>query len=418
MMDDLLSELKVSQGKPSRITVAGIGGGGGNAVNHMYYAGISGVNFVVCNTDRQALEKSPVKRKIVLGPGQGAGNDPKRGHDLALEGLDEIKNCLESLGTEMLFLTAGMGGGTGTGASPVIAQLAREMGILTVAIVTTPKSNEGPKRRRQAKEGIDNLMRYVDSILVIENDSICKIYGKDAFYEGFRRADEILTKAAKGIAELITIPGEHNVDFADVYNVLKDSGRAHFSVAMAEGENRISELVDRSLHSPLMEKTIAGARDAIINISASSFRGEKAVTQAEFDSIMEAVREAAGLDSNGEDVNIIWGTTEKPELGEALELVLVATRFDEEIDDGTTTKKHIEDMGASPVVLGGRTNKYQDLDSKLKVPAFQRRNYEMILESAVKGSETTRTKSSKTKLEVSSKPAAQSTSLFGDETDN
>ena len=312
MMDDLLSELRVSQGMPSRITVAGVGGGGGNAVNHMHAQGISGVNFVVCNTDRQAVEKSPVKRKIVLGPGLGAGNDPQRGHDLALEAMDEIKECLSSLGTEMLFLTAGMGGGTGTGASPVIAQIAREMGILTVAIVTTPKSNEGPRRRRQAEEGIEKLMRYVDSILVIENDSINKIYGKDSLYDGFRRADEILTKAAKGIAELITIPGEHNVDFADVYNVMRNSGRVHFSVAMASGVNRIHDVVDKSLHSPLMEKTIAGARDAIVNISASSFRGENALTQDEFDGILEAIREAAGLDSRGDDVNFIWGTTEKP----------------------------------------------------------------------------------------------------------
>ena len=412
MMDDLLSELQVSQGMPSRITVAGIGGGGGNAVNHMYEQGISGVNFVVCNTDRQAVERSPIRHKIVLGPGLGAGNDPQRGHDLAVEAMDEIKECFSSLGTEMLFLTAGMGGGTGTGASPVIAQIAREMGILTVAIVTTPKSNEGPRRRRQAEEGIEKLMRYVDSILVIENDSIAKIYGKDAIYDGFRRADEILTKAAKGIAELITIPGEHNVDFADVYNVMRNSGRAHFSVATASGVNRINDIIEGSLHSPLMEKTIAGARDAIVNISASSFRGENAITQSELDDILDAIGDAAGFDSRGEEVNIIWGTTEKPELGDTLELVLVATRFDAKIEAANNA-----DDGR-PVVLNqnGHHNRYSDIESKLNIPAYQRRNFRMITDTA-KGGETTRVKSS-LKLDVAPEPMPQNTSLFGDETDN
>lgn len=407
-----MSELQVSQGMPSRITVAGIGGGGGNAVNHMYEQGISGVNFVVCNTDRQAVERSPIRHKIVLGPGLGAGNDPQRGHDLAVEAMDEIKECFSSLGTEMLFLTAGMGGGTGTGASPVIAQIAREMGILTVAIVTTPKSNEGPRRRRQAEEGIEKLMRYVDSILVIENDSIAKIYGKDAIYDGFRRADEILTKAAKGIAELITIPGEHNVDFADVYNVMRNSGRAHFSVATASGVNRINDIIEGSLHSPLMEKTIAGARDAIVNISASSFRGENAITQSELDDILDAIGDAAGFDSRGEEVNIIWGTTEKPELGDTLELVLVATRFDAKIEAANNA-----DDGR-PVVLNqnGHHNRYSDIESKLNIPAYQRRNFRMITDTA-KGGETTRVKSS-LKLDVAPEPMPQNTSLFGDETDN
>lgn len=413
-MDDLLNELRETQGIPSIITVAGIGGGGGNAVNHMYEEGISGVNFVVCNTDKQALDKSPVKRKIILGAGLGAGNDPKRGCEAAMESIDEIKACFESLGTQMLFLTAGMGGGTGTGASPVIARVAREMGILTVAIVTTPKSLEGPKRRRQAEEGIEALSEYIDSMLVIENDSINKIYGKDSLYDGFRRADEILTKAAKGIAELITVPGEHNVDFADVKNILTDSGRAHFSVAVAEGVNRISDLVDKSLHSPLMEKSIAGARDAIVNISAASFRGENALTQEEFAGILESIRNAAGLDSKGDDLNIIWGTTEKPELGNALELVLVATNFDEKVGE------YRPENDNSPVILGGRTNKYQDIKTKLEIPAYQRHNFEMIMDTNAKVgiSETVRPKS-KTKLDVpSSKPSPQSTSLFGDDTEN
>ena len=414
-MENILDDLQIPQGIPSIITVAGVGGGGGNAVNHMYEEGISGVNFMVCNTDKQALDKSPIKHKIVLGEGLGAGNLPERGREAAMESVDEIKNCFETLGTKMLFLTAGMGGGTGTGASPVIARLAREMGILTVAIVTMPKTNEGPKRRRQAEDGIAKLSEHIDSILIIENDSINKIYGKDSLYDGFRRADEILAKAAKGIAELITVPGEHNVDFADVYNVLKGSGRAHFSVATAEGANRISELVERSLHSPLMEKTISGARDAIVNISAAKFRGENALTQEEFDSIIEAIRTAAGFDDNGEAVNIIWGTSEKPELVDSLELVLVATNFDDKVEGGSV---RIEENN-SPVILGGRANRYADIEAKMKIPAYQRYNFELITETTVKGSETVRTKNSSAKLDSQkSKPMPQSSSLFGDETDN
>lgn len=384
MVDELMKELQASQGMASIITVAGIGGGGGNAVNHMYEEGISGVNFLICNTDRQALDKSPVKRKIILGEGLGAGNDPKKGRDAAVMAEDEIKSCFESLKTQMLFLTAGMGGGTGTGASPVIAKIAREMGILTVAIVTTPKRNEGPKRRKQAEDGIQELSRYIDSILVIENDNINQIYGKDPLYDGFRRADEILTKAAKGIAELITIPGEHNVDFADVRNILQNSGRAHLSVSTAMGSNRINELVDKALHSPLMNKSIAGTRDAIVNISASSFRGDGAITQDEFDEILDAIREAAGTDSNGEDVNIIWGTTEKPELGDTLELVLVATNFDEKVEERTSDNRgRTTTPPNAPVMLGNRTNRYANIDSILNTPAYKRRNFQMI-ETAVK----------------------------------
>lgn len=410
-MDDLLNELRIARDvELPIITVAGVGGGGGNAVNHMYEEGISGVNFMICNTDKQALDKSPVQYKIILGDGSGAGNDPSVGREKTIEGLDAVKKCFENFGTQMLFLTAGMGGGTGTGASPVIARLAREMGILTVAIVTTPKTNEGPKRRMQAQKGIEELREYIDSILVIENDSINKIYGKDSLYDGFRRADEVLTKAAKGIAELITVPGEHNVDFADVKNVLSQSGRAHFSVATADGPNRIEELVERSLHSPLMDKSIAGARDAIVNISAASFRGENAITQDEFDSILESIRSAAGLDSKGNDVNIIWGTTEKPELGDALELVLVATRFDEAAGE----RKHIEEAGG-PIVLSMRSNRFADLETKMRIPAYQRRNFEMITDTPSRGgSESGRTKTHTT-LGVATKPVPQSSSLFDDE---
>lgn len=371
MEEDFVMDIDKSKGMASIITVAGVGGGGGNAVNHMYRQGIMGVNFLVCNTDQQALDKSPVLRKVVLGSGLGAGNDPKRGREAAIESLDKIRDCFEAMKTEMLFLTAGMGGGTGTGASPVIAKLAREMGILTVAIVTTPFTSEGHKRVKQASEGMEELAKYVDSMLVIENDSIERIYGDLPVYAAFRQADDILAKAAKGIAELITVGGTHNVDFADVKNVLKDSGRVHLSVARAEGENRIDDLVDRSLNSPLMDRPITGARDAVINISAASF--EEGVTLSETERIRAAIREAAGPNARGEDINIIWGTTVKPELGNALEMILVAANFDENID-------HLRDRAdRGPERIGGRTTRYSDISNICNIPAYQRRNFKMIV---------------------------------------
>lgn len=373
MVDDLFGEIDKTKGIPSIITVAGIGGGGGNAVNHMYRQGIMGVNFMVCNTDSQAVGKSPILRKIVMGPGLGAGNDPKRGREAAIESLDAIRECFDMLGTQMLFLTAGMGGGTGTGATPVIAKLAREMGILTVAIVTTPFTSEGSKRVKQAHEGMEELAKYVDSMLVIENDSIVKIYGDLPVYAAFRQADDILAKAAKGIAELITIGGTHNVDFADVRNVLRDSGRVHMSVASADGEDRIEELIDRSLNSPLMDRPITGARDAIINISAASF--DEGITLSETERIREAIRKAAGPNARGEDINIIWGTTVKEELGSALEMILVAANFDESL--GQNDAARTNDRG--PERIGGRTNRYADIESVYNIPAYQRRKFKMVV---------------------------------------
>lgn len=374
-MEDLLNELQTTKGIPSIITVAGIGGGGGNAVDYMHEQGITGVNFLMCNTDAQALNSSKIKRKIVMGDGLGAGNDPKVGRAKAIESLDAIRESLTALGTQMLFLTAGMGGGTGTGASPVIAKLAREMDILTVAIITTPFSTEGPKRSRQAIAGMDELAKYVDSMLVIENDTIAKIYGDLPTHSAFSKADEILTLAAKGIAELIMTPGKHNVDFADMKNVLRNSGRVHMSVARAEGANRIEDLIYRSLNSPLMERPITGARDAIINISYSS--SDKGPTLSETTHILKAISDAAGPGNRGDGINIIWGTTVKPELGNAMEMMLVATNFEE--------MHSRNDSGV--VVLGSRRNRYSDIEAIKRTPAFQRRNFRIVVESSYRGGE-------------------------------
>ena len=263
MSDDLMNEIAAAKDKSSIIMVVGVGGAGGNAVNHMWNLGIKDVGFMVCNTDAQALDNSPVEEKVQLGrEGLGAGNDPENGRKAAIESLDDIRRRLEAAGTRMLFVTAGMGGGTGTGASPVIAKLAHEMGILTVGIVTSPLAVEGKIRYEQAFRGIEELSRNVDSLLVINNENIVEMYGRLSLKQAFGKADDILASAAKGIAEIITVESDMvNVDFADVSKVMRDSGRAHMSVATAEGEHRAAEVARASLESPLLDHTlISGAK--------------------------------------------------------------------------------------------------------------------------------------------------------------
>ena len=272
MSDDLMNEIAAAKDKSSIIMVVGVGGAGGNAVNHMWNLGIKDVGFMVCNTDAQALDNSPVEEKVQLGrEGLGAGNDPENGRKAAIESLDDIRRRLEAAGTRMLFVTAGMGGGTGTGASPVIAKLAHEMGILTVGIVTSPLAVEGKIRYEQAFRGIEELSRNVDSLLVINNENIVEMYGRLSLKQAFGKADDILASAAKGIAEIITVESDMvNVDFADVSKVMRDSGRAHMSVATAEGEHRAAEVARTSLESPLLDHTlISGAKNILLNISTS-----------------------------------------------------------------------------------------------------------------------------------------------------
>ena len=272
MSDDLMNEIAAAKDKSSIIMVVGVGGAGGNAVNHMWNLGIKDVGFMVCNTDAQALDNSPVEEKVQLGrEGLGAGNDPENGRKAAIESLDDIRRRLEAAGTRMLFVTAGMGGGTGTGASPVIAKLAHEMGILTVGIVTSPLAVEGKIRYEQAFRGIEELSRNVDSLLVINNENIVEMYGRLSLKQAFGKADDILASAAKGIAEIITVESDMvNVDFADVSKVMRDSGRAHMSVATAEGEHRAAEVARASLESPLLDHTlISGAKNILLNISTS-----------------------------------------------------------------------------------------------------------------------------------------------------
>jgi len=308
--------------KSSIIKVIGVGGGGGNAVNHMYRSGITGVDFIICNTDAQALELSPIPNKVQLGAslteGMGAGSIPEVGKNSAIENIDDIKQML-GINTKMLFITAGMGGGTGTGASPIIAKAAREMDILTVGIITTPFSFEGKRRKMQADAGLEELKKYVDSFLVISNDRLRQIFGNLTMSSAFAQADDILTTAAKGIAEIITLPGYINVDFKDVRTVMKDSGVSIMGSSTAEGENRALKAVEGALSSPLLkDNEIEGARYILLNISS----GLKEVTMDEVSIITDYIQEEAGLAAD-----LIWGNCVDDNLGEQLSVTIIATGF-------------------------------------------------------------------------------------------
>ncbi len=326
----------IPQLERSIITVVGVGGAGGNAVNYMWDIGIRNVRFMVCNTDQQALDLSPVDNLIRLGDnGLGAGNDPAEGRRAAIESQHIIRDKLEALNTKMLFITAGMGGGTGTGAAPVVATLAKEMGILTVAIVTSPLLVEGKLRFEQAMKGISELKKSVDSLLIINNENIQKLYLKDpSAIEAFSKANEILSSVAKGIAEIITVKTSYvNVDFADISKVMLSSGRAHMSVESATGTDRAKIAAQQSLTSPLLDNDdIIGAKNILLSIATSE---EKSLKYTEMMSILNYIHDKARVIDESGDVktaNIIWGISVKPELDDKLEIVLVATGFDQEED--------------------------------------------------------------------------------------
>jgi cell division protein FtsZ len=306
----------------SIIKVIGVGGGGSNAVNHMFRQGIKGVDFVVCNTDQQALDISPVPLKIALGSGltegRGAGSLPEVGRKASLESIEEIKKILGN-NTKMVFITAGLGGGTGTGGAPVIAQVAKEMGILTVAIVTVPFAFEGKKRKLQAEEGLKELREHVDTILIINNDKLREMYGNLKLGEAFAHADNILNIAAKSIAEIITVTLHVNLDFADIQTVMKDSGVAIMGSASCEGENRALRAVEMALASPLLnDNNIRGARYVLLNITC----GSDDITMDELGEITDYLQEAAG-----QTADIIKGYGIDETLGSKVNVTLVATGF-------------------------------------------------------------------------------------------
>ncbi len=307
------------------IKVIGVGGGGSNAINHMFSQGIKGVDFVVCNTDAQALQNSPVPTKIQLGlnltEGLGAGANPEVGQQSALESIEEIEQLLDS-NTKMVFITAGMGGGTGTGAAPVIAQLSKERDILTVGIVTIPFQFEGKVRQEQALRGVEKLRKVVDSLIVINNNKLREVYGNLGFKAGFSKADEVLATASRGIAEVITHHYTQNIDLKDAKTVLSDSGTAIMGSSIAEGENRAKEAIVAALDSPLLnDNKITGAKNVLLLIVS----GENEITIDEIGEINDHIQMEAG-----HNANIIMGVGEDPSLGDAIAVTIIATGFNVE----------------------------------------------------------------------------------------
>jgi len=322
-------QFELPQEESSIIKVIGVGGGGSNAVNHMFRLGIKGVDFIVCNTDKQALGKSPVPHKIQLGNsltrGLGAGAKPEVGRDSALESIEEIKELLKD-NTEMVFITAGLGGGTGTGAAPVIASIAKELGILTVGIVTIPFSFEGKKRREQAEKGLEEMKKYVDTLIVIGNDKLRDIYGSLKMTEAFAHADNVLTSAAKSIAEIISLHMHVNVDFNDVKTVMQDSGVAIMGSAIASGEKRAIRAVEAALVSPLLnDNDISGARHVLLNIMS----GSDDIEMDEFGEITDFIQEAAGGTAE-----LITGYGTDPSLGDNVSVTIIATGFNSKMSSG------------------------------------------------------------------------------------
>jgi cell division protein FtsZ len=316
-------KLDTTQTEKPIIKVIGVGGGGGNAVGYMFRQGIIGVDFAICNTDKQALENNPVPHKINLGPtvsnGRGAGSKPEIGKEACIESIDDVRAFIND-GTKMLFITAGMGGGTGTGAAPIIAKVAKEMGILTVGIVTLPFQFEGMRRRKHAIEGLENMKKNVDAILVISNDKIQSMYGNEEFQIACTKADDILTMAAKSIAEIITVPGYINVDFEDVNYVMKDSGVALMGSGSADGDNRAMKAIQTALSSPLLEENdIRGAKNILLNITS----GSKPVTMNEVTEITKYVEEEAGFVTD-----LIWGNSTDEALGDKISVTIIATGFE------------------------------------------------------------------------------------------
>lgn len=316
LIDTLDGVLELVQ--DSTIKVMGVGGGGCNAVNYLYAQGVKDITFLVCNTDKQSLERSSVPAKLQLGPGLGAGGRPEVAQEYAEQNRDRIKEALND-GTKMLFLTAGMGGGTGTGASSIVASVARDMDILTVGIVTIPFAFEGPKKIKKAMIGVAQLADNVDAILVINNEKLREIYPDLNMLNAFSKSDDVVANAARAIAEIITVPGYINTDFADVYNTLKSGNVAIMSVGKASGENRITKAIHSALHSPLINTDVHGATRLLLQIYTST---EHAVVMSEMSQIHDFVSEI------GEDVEVQWGASLDETLGDEVRVTIIATGFE------------------------------------------------------------------------------------------
>jgi len=361
--------------KSSIIKVLGVGGGGGNAVNYMFHQGIKGVDFIICNTDLQALEASPIPTKIQLGSGLtqglGAGSNPEVGKKAAMEAIEDIIEML-GVNTKMLFITAGMGGGTGTGAAPIIAKTAKEMDILTVGIVTTPFGFEGKRRHSFAVEGLETLKKSVDCLLVINNDKIKDMYGNLPMRQAFSHANNILNTAAKGIAEIITYPGEINVDFEDVKTVMKGSGVALMGSARASGPSRALEAVKAALSSPLLnDSKIIGAKNILLNVSSPP--GEHELLMSEFEEINDYVQ-----DESGYTAELIIGTSYDESLNDDISVTLIATGFESnarpnKIIIGSTLDAKINQPVTTPAI-----SKLENIEAPINKTIVEPKNDEVI----------------------------------------
>ena len=347
--------------KSNVMKVMGVGGGGSNAVNHMYKQGIKGVDFIVCNTDSQALEESPVPNKIQLGAnlteGLGAGANPEIGKLAALESYEELKNLLETQ-TKMLFITAGMGGGTGTGAAPIIAEMAKEFDILTVGIITIPFSFEGKNRELQATKGLEKLKRSVDSLIIINNNKLREVYGNLGFKEGFSMADKVLATAAKGVAQVITHHYTQNIDLKDAKTVLSNSGTAIMGSSLASGSNRANEAVIKALDSPLLnDNKIEGSKNVLLLIVS----GAEEITIDEIGEINEHIQ-----NETGNNANIIMGVGEDLELGNNISVTVIATGFGDERQNNllnSEVKKVIYTLDQDHPFEKKLNNKEENLDN-------------------------------------------------------
>ncbi|MGM0378220.1 MAG: cell division protein FtsZ [Bacillota bacterium] len=354
-------EFDVDMENFAKIKVVGVGGGGNNAVNRMIEGNLSGVEFVAINTDKQALQTSNAEFKIQIGEkltkGLGAGADPKVGTKAAEESRDDIYQALQD--NDMVFLTAGMGGGTGTGAMPVVAEIAKELGVLTVGVVTKPFSFEGRTRMKNAKTGIENLRKHVDTLVTIPNDRLLQITDKKtSIIEAFNTADDVLRQGVKGIADLITIPGEINLDFSDVKTIMLDSGLAHMGIGMAEGEDRAIEAAKEAIHSPLLETTIQGAKGVLINITAGKSLG------------LHEANEAANVvhDAVDEEANVIFGAVIDEDIKDLMKVTVIATGFDKNNQKvkskETKTKKSKKIDNKKEEIKSQKDNQSENIEKK------------------------------------------------------
>lgn len=412
MLDEIATNKNLSPRKPI-IKVLGVGGGGSNAVNHMYRQGIVDVDFLVCNTDAQALENSPVPGKLHIGwqltEGRGAGNNPERGREAAEESDQEIRDKLSD-GTKMLFITAGMGGGTGTGAAPVIARIARELDILTVGIVTMPFQFEGKSRLKQAITGIEEMEQQVDSLLVVNNEKLRKMFGDQKISEAFAKADDVLAVAAKGIAEIITVHGHVNVDFADVNTVMRKSGVSIMGAATAAGDNRAMLAIRKALNSPLLNSNeIRGAQNILLNVSsgAEEFRLDELYTITDY--VQSLVQD---------DVQIIWGNGKDESLGDEIRIVIIATGFHKSTIHEVFAEKHLE-QNRSVHKLGDAASQpdfvIEDPESKVteEIPVTEKPQEQLIFSfpdnDIARPSVSTKTSKTRTKAVKEEKPSKVST---------